>query len=510
MSVDVKESAAQENERGSAAPIDEASRRVLVVDDDPNMCELIAASLGKAFEIRYKTSVEQALAEVAATDFDVVVTDLRMPRMGGLELCARVKDQKPDVPVVVMTAFGNFETAVAAIRAGAYDFITKPVQMDELRLVLDRVIAHRKLEREVRLLRRAVTESRSFGGLLGESPSMRATYDILDRVSGSEAAVLITGERGTGKDLVARTLHEKSKRSGKPFVTVNCATSPDPLLEIEMFGSSAASGGRAYKNGAFVEANGGTLLLDDIGELPISVQAKVLKAVSEGKVRPIGAVSDTPFNARVVATTHRDLASMVEEQRFREDLYYRINVVHVPLLPLRARGSDKLLLAQRFVEHFAARAGKPVVGLTPEAAQKIDDYAWPGNVRELSNCIERAVALTRCERLTVEDLPEKVRAYKPAQVVFPVEDPREIVPLEEVERRYILHVFEAVGRNRSLASQLLGVDRKTLYRKLEKYGAGKTRGGGAAGRSGSQGSVVEVQTVERGGALRGSLRFLRG
>ncbi|MEZ4299865.1 MAG: sigma 54-interacting transcriptional regulator [Polyangiaceae bacterium] len=293
-------------------------------------------------------------------------------------------------------------------------------------------------------------------------------------MTGPDAAVLITGERGTGKDLVARTLHRRQ-------------TEREAVRDGELrdFAGSAA-GDRDVRcsaaSGAGVQEQGvrggeqGTLLLDDIEKLPISVQAlKVLKAVSEGKVRPIGAVtSDTPFNARVVATTHRDLASMVEEQRFREDLYYRINVVHVPLLPLRARGSDKLLLAQRFVEHFAARAGKPVVGLTPEAAQKIDDYAWPGNVRELSNCIERAVALTRCERLTVEDLPEKVRAYKPAQVVFPVEDPREIVPLEEVARRYILHVFEAVGRNRSLASQLLGVDRKTLYRKLEKYGAGKS------------------------------------
>jgi two-component system response regulator HydG len=341
----------------------------------------------------------------------------------------------------------------------------------------------------VRLLRRAVSEGKSFGELVGESAAMRAVYDLIDRVSGSESSVLITGESGTGKEVVARTLHERSKRSAGPFVAINCAAMPEQLLESELFGHTkgAFTDARAPKNGLFLEANGGTLFLDEIGDMPITLQPKILRALQDRKVRPVGGSQEIPFDARILAATNRDLETMVEEQRFREDLYYRINVIHIPLPPLRARGSDTLLLAQRFIDHFAARASKPVTGITPEAAQKLNDYSWPGNVRELGNCIERAIALTRYDKLTIEDLPDKVRAYKPSHVIFPAEDPRDIVPLEEVERRYILRVFEAAGHNRSLAAQLLGVDRKTLYRKLEKYGSGSSKSQSNAGGAGSAG-----------------------
>jgi len=460
------------------APLDDTSRRVLVVDDDASMCELIAASLGKSFRITWKTSAEEALAELSRADFDVIVTDLRMPKASGLELCAQVKERRPEVPVVVMTAFGSVETAVAAIRAGAYDFIVKPLEMDELHLLLDRAIAHRALEREVRLLRRAVSEGRSFGELCGESAGMHEVFDLIERVSGSESSVLITGESGTGKELVARMLHERSNRSGGRFVTIHCAAMPEQLLESELFGhtGSAFSDGRAAKDGLFLEASGGTLFLDEIGDLPLSLQPKLLRALQDRRVRPVGGAQEIPFDARILAATHHDLESMVEEQRFREDLYHQVDLIHIPLPPLRSRGPDVLLLAQRFIDHFAARAGKPVTGMAAEAAQKLNDYAWPGNVRELASCIERAVALTRYDKLTAADLPEKVRAYKPSHVIFPADNPRDIVPLEEVERRYILRVFEAAGHNRSLAAQLLGVDRKTLYRKLEKYGAGGGKG----------------------------------
>lgn len=459
----------------TAAPIDVTARRVLVVDDDANMCELVAASLESRFTIVYKTSASEALEEIAAADFDAVLTDLRMPKMSGIELCGAIRERRPDVPVVVMTAFGSLDTAIAAIRAGAYDFITKPVQMDELGLLLDRVVSHRRLEREVRLLRRAVSATRTFGSLVGESAPMRAVFDMVDRASASDSIVLITGESGTGKGLVARTLHERGPHKDGPFVVVNCAATPESALERELFGGregGLAAGGRT-RSGAFVEANGGTLYLDNVGDLPLSLQAKVLRVLQERRVKLPGSDEEAVVNFRLVASTRRDLESMVEEERFRSDLYYAIHVVHIALPPLRGLGSDKLLLAQTFIEHFANRAGKPVTGLTPEAAQKILDYAFPGNVRELGAAIERAVALTRFDKITVDDLPEKMRAYKPAHVVFLADDPRDIVPLEEVERRYILHVFEAAGHNRSLASQLLGVDRKTLYRKLEKYGAGK-------------------------------------
>ncbi|HVY62888.1 MAG TPA: sigma-54 dependent transcriptional regulator, partial [Planctomycetota bacterium] len=373
------------------------------------------------------------------------------------------------------TAFGTLETAIEAIRAGAYDFVTKPFEVDALALALDRAVQHRALKEEVKRLRRAVQETRQFEEIIGSGPAMQALFDLLDRAADADAAVLVTGETGTGKELVARALHRRSRRRAGPFVAVNCAALPEALLESELFGHArgAFTDAKAAREGLFVKANKGTLFLDEIGDMPLGLQPKLLRALQERKVRPVGSDTEVPFEARLVSATHADLETAVAEGRFREDLFFRVNVIHVEVPPLRARGGDVLVLAQRFLEHFATRAEKKVTGISGPAAEKLLAYSWPGNVRELQNCIERAVALTRFEQVMIEDLPEKVREHRPSHVVTAGDDPSEILPMEEVERRYILRVLDAAGGNKTLAARLLGFDRMTLYRKLERYGPGK-------------------------------------
>jgi two-component system response regulator AtoC len=448
------------------------SGHILIVDDERSMCEALEAGLvPKGFQTTWTTSASDAMDLLATTPVDVVLTDLNMREMNGLELCERVVANRPDVPVVVITAFGSFDTAVAAIRAGAYDFLTKPVKMDALVLALERAVQHRTLREEVKRLRQLVSEASTFDELLGESRAMRKVYELLRRIGDSDASVLITGESGTGKELVAKALHRHGRRSQCPFVAINCAAMPETLLESELFGHArgAFTDARAARTGLFVQANGGTLLLDEIGDLPMTLQPKLLRALQERVVRPVGGNEEVPFDVRLIATTNRDLESGVEDGRFREDLYFRINVIHVTLPPLRARGSDVLLLAQHFLTEFATQAGKRVTGMSRAVAERLLSYAWPGNVRELRNCMEHAVALAQYEEINFDDLPERIR-HRPAHVPLVSDDPSELVPLDEVERRYIECVMRAVGGNKTLAAQTLGIGRKTLYRKLEQYG----------------------------------------
>ena len=447
---------------------------VLVVDDDRSLCETLAAALGKrGYRVEWRTDPAVALDVIGRDGIDVVVTDLRMGPASGLDLCARIVAEWPDVPVVLITAFGTLDTAVAAIRAGAYDFITKPIEIDALAVALERAVERRRLRMEVQHLRRAVgSMTGRFGKLLGASDAMRPVYDLLERIVDSAATVLVTGESGTGKEVVARTLHDMGPRRSHPFVAINCSAVPEALLESELFGHArgAFTDARAPRTGLVLQAHGGTLLLDEIGDMPLALQAKLLRALQERTVRPVGGDAEVPFDVRIVATTNRDLRLLIDEQRFREDLYFRINVIHVELPPLRARGGDVLVLAQQFVDLHAARAHKSVSGIAPAAAERLLAYPWPGNVRELQNCIERAIALTRHPELQVEDLPETVRGFKRSHVLVAASDPSELVPLAEVERRYVLRVVEAAGGNKSLAAQILGITRKTLYRKLEDYG----------------------------------------
>jgi two-component system response regulator HydG len=447
--------------------------RVLVVDDERDMCELLELGLRKrGFAVTWRTDGEEAFATMSTQDFDAVITDLNMKKMGGIDLCARIVANRPDLPVIVLTAFGSLETAVAAMRAGAYDFVTKPVELDALAMSLRRALDTRALKAEVRRLKQVVADTRRFDEMIGASAAMQKVFALIDQVAETDATVLITGESGTGKEMVARALHKRSKRAAGPFIAINCAAMPESLLESELFGHArgAFTDAKVSRPGLFVQASGGTLFLDEIGEMSISLQPKLLRALQERRVRPVGAETEIDFDVRLVAATNRDLEEMVENKQFREDLFYRINVIHVPLPPLRARGGDVLVLAQHFIQHYATVFDKRVTGLSAAAAERISAYAWPGNVRELQNCVERAVALARFEEVAVEDLPEKIRAYSKSHVVVATDDPTDLVPLEEVEKRYILRVLEAHGGNRTEAAKTLGLDRKTLYRKLLRWG----------------------------------------
>jgi two-component system response regulator HydG len=446
-------------------------RRILIIDDDRSMCEVLESELRRReFEVSWVVTPQEALSRFEQEDFGLVITDVNMPGTSGVDLCRQLISRREDMPVIVITAYANMETAIAAIRAGAYDFVTKPFDMDELALTIERALKHRALREEVKRLRKAVDGTQRFEEILGSSPAMLKMCELVTRVADTETTVLITGESGTGKELVAKALHAKSGRKEGQFVAINCAAMPENLLESELFGHTrgAFTDARTARPGLFIKASRGTLFLDEIGEMPAGMQAKLLRALQERTVRPVGGDQEQPFDARIIAATNRDLETEVEEKRFREDLFYRINVVRIHVPPLRARGSDILLLAQHFLDRYAAQSRRPVAGMTSAAADKLLSYPWPGNVRELQNCIERAVALAQFDQIGVDDLPEKIKDYKTARISVESNDPAELLPMEEVERRYILKVLEAVGGNKTLAAQVLGFDRRTLYRKLDR------------------------------------------
>jgi two-component system response regulator HydG len=388
--------------------------------------------------------------------------------MNGIELCDRIVAAHPDLPVVILTAHGTIDAAVAALRVRAHDFLTKPPDIDALVATVRRAVRNRRLGEEVRVLDGArAAAATPFEGMIGSSHPMREVIQLLGRVASVEASVLVSGESGTGKELAARALHERSARRAGPFVAVNCAAIPDTLLESELFGHAkgAFTDARADRAGLFERAKGGTIFLDEIGDLQLSLQPKLLRALQERVIRPVGADREVAVDVRLIAATNTDLSSAVEKRRFRADLFYRVNVIEVRLPPLRDRGNDVLLLAQHFVSQFAGRMGRSVVGVTPPFAAKLTGYSWPGNVRELANVIERAVALTRSSHLEAEDLPPHVRSPDTTQVVQVSRATEDLVPLEEIERRYIRRVLDATGGNKTLAAQILGVHRRTLYRK---------------------------------------------
>jgi DNA-binding NtrC family response regulator len=442
---------------------------ILVVDDDPDMCELAEADLTRrGYNVRTYTSADEALVALDTTDFSVLLVDIHMEGMSGLEMCRAALAKRPNLIVMVMTGFGSIEHAVGALRAGAYDFITKPISMDALSLTLERALRQRNLQDELIRLRKRV-DHHDLPNLVGGSLAMQRVTDIVNRVADSDAPVLITGESGTGKELVARGLHERSGRTG-PFLAINCAAIPENLLESELFGHvrGAFTDARIARPGLFAESNGGTIFLDEIGEMPFGMQAKILRALQEKKVRPVGSSQEVIFNSRLITATNRDLESAVAEKRFREDLYYRVNVVRIEMPPLRARGNDVLLLAQHFLDRAANRSGTSPIRLSRPVAEQLMNYDWPGNVRELENCIERIVALSRYDETTLEDLPPKIREHRPSEVVTVSDDPNDLPPLSVVEERYIRKVLAAVGGNKTLAAKVLKLDRRTLYRKLSR------------------------------------------
>jgi DNA-binding NtrC family response regulator len=453
---------------------------VLVVDDDVDTAQLLRDGLRRrGLSVNSVHSAAACLARLATDTVDVVVTDIYMADMTGLELCEQIKQRYPDVLSIVITGQSTLENAVGAIRAGAYDFILKPIKLDTLSVAVGRALAHLLLLRELRQLR-SLTAGDTPDGIVGNSAAIRETSDMISRVSGSDATVLITGESGTGKELAARAIHRLSPRRDEPFVAVNCAAMPAPLLESELFGHvrGAFTDAKAARAGLFIQAGGGTIFLDEIGEMPAEMQVKLLRVLQEREVRPVGGDEDLPFHARVLAATNRNLEIEVAERRFREDLFYRINVVTLHVPPLRARATDILPLAQHFLRRIAQRINKPVKGFSGPAARMLLDYDWPGNVRELENCIERAVALCRLDEVTVDDLPTKVQEFHVTRIVIPTGptgSPDAMITMEEMERRYVRQVLEAVRGNKTHAARILGIDRRSLYRRLETpYDASRT------------------------------------
>jgi two-component system response regulator HydG len=457
--------------RAKLSSVASSALPVLIVDDDAEMCAVVEESLqGRGHPTRSTQSPDEALALLGETEYAVMVVDIHMEGRSGLDLCREALLKHPRLAVVVMTGFGTLEHAIGAIRAGAYDFVTKPLSMDALSLTVERALEHCGMTHELDRLRSRVAVEQLPSVIGGDS--MKPVAELIERVAASDTSVLITGESGTGKELVARALHSKSGRSG-PFLAINCAAMPEGLLESELFGyvRGAFTDARTNRNGLFVEAHQGTLFLDEVGEMPLPMQAKLLRALQERKVRPVGGTQEQAFDARLVTATNRDLEAEVRANRFREDLFYRINVVRADVPALRYRGNDVLQLAHFFLERAANRCGKPIRGIDRTAAERLLSYTWPGNVRELENCMERAVALAVYDRITFDDLPPKLRDNRSDELFgADVQSPGQMQKMDAIEAAYIRKVLQATNSNKTLAAKILGFDRRTLYRKLSVLG----------------------------------------
>jgi DNA-binding NtrC family response regulator len=443
--------------------------RILVVDDDPETCRFMNELLREPErEIELAESPEQALVQLAQGRFDLVLSDINLnAEQNGLDLLRAFKAKDPEVEVVLISAFGTLETALEAVKAGAFDYVSKPVDIGQVRDVVERALARRARAGEPRPA--AFPAGRAApDGLVGRSGGMLAVYKQIALACGSDAPVLVTGETGTGKELVARAIHRNGPRAGRPFVPVNCGALPEGLLESELFGHVRGSftGAVADKRGLFDEARGGTLFLDEIGEMSPALQVRLLRALESGEVRPVGSTRASSVDVRVIAATHRDLERATREGRFREDLFYRLHVFVIKVPALRERREDVPLLAAHFLAGFAAR-GRGASALTPAALAALAAHDWPGNVRELENTLERLVAEARGATLDVGDLPPAFRS-RPASLEQPLF--AGLPKLEELESRYLRHVLAEVKGNRSRAAEVLGIDRRTLYRMAERFG----------------------------------------
>lgn len=444
--------------------------RIVVLDDDREMGAFLVDLLtdeGYSAEAYQKGA--DTLAALEKNSTDLLITDLVMTGMQGMEVLRAAKQRDVNLAIVMITAFGTIESAVEAMRLGAFYYLTKPFKSADLLLLVERALEEKHLRTEIRRLQREVEGHYHFDRIIGKSPVMQRVFELVERLKDSQVNVLLTGESGTGKDLLARTLHYHSSRRQAPFVPVNCAAIPEQLLESELFGylQGAFTDARKDKKGLFVEAHGGTLFLDEVGELPLLLQAKLLRVIEDKEVRPLGATKGEKVDVRLSAATNRDLRRAVDEGKFRQDLFYRLNVVNIHLPPLRERPEDLPLLIQHFIEHSAqsSRARR----LSAEALRLFLNYPWPGNVRELENTIERALVLCRGEEITPVDLPAHLTGSKPQ-----VADLRDALlrrcSLADIEREYILLALELTEGKKKEAADLLGIDRKTLYRKLEEYG----------------------------------------
>ena len=440
--------------------------RVLVVDDRPDMAEMVADGLAEhGFDARAIPDVKDAIAQLSLGTHDALVTDLRIPGSDGLELLALSRSVAPESPVIVMTAFSGIDTAVESIRRGAYHYLTKPFKVEELVLFLKRALDESALRREAKALRSALHSSR--GDVVGDSPAMRDVLDLVRRVADSQVPVLLLGETGTGKGLIARAIHAESSRASEPFVAVNCAAIPETLLESELFGhvKGAFTGASADRVGLFAQAQRGTLFLDEIAELSAPLQAKLLHVLETGRVRPVGSDRERRVDARVIAATHRDLRRRVAENSFREDLLYRLDVVSIEIPPLRARRVDLPHLIERFMPRALSRSTRSApFHFSRAAMEALSTYTWPGNVRELEHLVERVVLLCREDEAGIADLPKSITDRRP-EVAEPSFGER-VMPIRELQRRYAAWALERLGGAKMATCEALGIDSKTLSKWL--------------------------------------------
>jgi DNA-binding NtrC family response regulator len=442
---------------------------VLIVDDERttrDLCRDVVVEAG--LRTRTASNTEEALEILEQSPIDIVLTDLRVPQLGGLELLKRIREFHPQTAVIVLTQFGTIESAVEATRMGAVDYVTKPFHIPELRSKLERVVRTIEVDQENRVLREELRSRPGFGGLIGTSPKMQRVYRLIEKVSQHNYPVLILGESGTGKELVARSIHFSGARRSRPFVPVDCSALVATLIESELFGyvKGAFTGAMHSKQGLMEAAGNGTLFLDEIGDLPVDLQAKLLRALQEREIKPVGATERVAIEMRVIAATNRELESAVRHGQFRQDLFFRLNVVQIKLPPLRERKSDIHLLVSAFLDKFSVEHGQ-AFKMADDAMARLISYDWPGNVRELENCIERAVALSSGPILHVVDLPSNLQSGSSERM--PRSD--ELVPLEELERRAILRALKEAGGDKLAAARLLGIGKTTLYRKLKQYGS---------------------------------------
>ncbi len=442
--------------------------RILIVEDDREMCRFLADLLiEEGYEVKATCDGKAALENYRQDGFDVTITDLMMPEMKGAELVRRLREIDPEALVLVITGFGSIESAVELMRSGAFTYLTKPFRADEILLNVGRALEQRGLRRELHRLRREVEGRYGLNNIVGKSAPMQRIFDMVTRIQDLPANVLICGESGTGKELVARAIHYNSIRSRAAFLAVNCAAIPETLLESELFGyvRGAFTDAKRDRRGLFEEANGGTLFLDEISEIPVNLQAKLLRVIEDKEVRPLGTNHAEKVDTRILAATNQNLEDLVRQGKFRQDLFYRLNVINLTLCPLRERVEDISLLIEHFIEKFSAHATRKITGVTEEALDALLHYSWPGNIRELQHVIERAVLLGKGEMISTHDIPAQM--VRESHRALLDEAVGQGCTLKELEQTYIARILEKTNGNKTEAASILGIDRTTLYRKLD-------------------------------------------
>ena len=452
------------------------SHNVLVVDDEPKLCDLLSSALSQNdVHVFTASNGVQALAILEQEDIDLVISDWRMPGMDGPQLLAEVKQRYSHLPVIVMTAYSTVKNAVQSMRNGAYDYIAKPFDIDELDITVHKALQFRDILRDNARMRAELDQHQPFDNLIGDSPSFRRVLQAIDSVRDSSATILLTGESGTGKEMVARAIHKHGSRADKPFVAVNCAALPEGLLESEMFGhrKGAFTGAVTDRVGRFMQADKGTLFLDEVGDMPLALQAKILRALQERVIEPVGDPRERKVDVRVIAATHKNLLEAVANKEFREDLYYRLNVFPIQLPALRERIEDIAPLARHFAHNLGATAGKRITGFSPDALQAMAEYNWPGNIRELQNCVERATIVATSSTIEDSDLPPYLFSAQPHQQCGVLESGPSVPPdleatIAEVEKAYILAALQQANGVQAAAAQLIGISERSFWYRLKK------------------------------------------